>query len=261
MVDRVEGYGQYCPVALGAEVFAERWTPIIVRNLMDGAERFGGILDGAPGLPRSVLAQRLRSLERAGVVERSVDGAAPPTGSRPAGRSWRRSASRSEVGRALAGGPAGAPRPVPGHPHAVADDRPRRAAAPPGGGPLRRARRAPAEPAVAGRGERRARGVRDRPGLRRRRRRHVGRRHARRLALRPAHAGAGAASRDAGRRDAGRRADARRVGAAQPVRGRSAPAASRELGAHARRARPPPASAACPSPSRRARPRGTRSGA
>jgi DNA-binding HxlR family transcriptional regulator len=70
-------YGQYCPVALGAEVFAERWTPIIVRNLMDGPERFGGILDGAPGLPRSVLAQRLRSLERAGVVERFVDGAAP----------------------------------------------------------------------------------------------------------------------------------------------------------------------------------------
>ena len=70
-------YGQYCPVALGAEVFAERWTPIIVRNLIDGPERFGGILDGAPGLPRSVLAQRLRSLERAGVVERFVDGAAP----------------------------------------------------------------------------------------------------------------------------------------------------------------------------------------
>ena len=68
----MEGYGQYCPVALGAEVFAERWTPIIVRNLMGGAERFGDLLDGAPGLPRSVLAQRLRSLERAGVVERSA---------------------------------------------------------------------------------------------------------------------------------------------------------------------------------------------
>jgi DNA-binding HxlR family transcriptional regulator len=76
-VDAVEGYGQYCPVALGAEVFAERWTPIIVRNLMGGAERFGDILNGAPGLPRSVLAQRLRSLERAGVVERCVAGAVP----------------------------------------------------------------------------------------------------------------------------------------------------------------------------------------
>jgi DNA-binding HxlR family transcriptional regulator len=66
----VPGYGQYCPIALAAEVFAERWTPIIVRNLMMGCERFGEILDGAPGLPRSVLSQRLRRLERDGVVER-----------------------------------------------------------------------------------------------------------------------------------------------------------------------------------------------
>ena len=45
------GYGQYCPIALAAEVFAERWTPIIVRNLTMGCERFGEILEGAPGLP------------------------------------------------------------------------------------------------------------------------------------------------------------------------------------------------------------------
>ena len=68
----MDGYGQYCPIALGAEVFAERWTPIIVRNLMSGSERFGDLLDGAPGLPRSVLAQRLRRLERAGVIARST---------------------------------------------------------------------------------------------------------------------------------------------------------------------------------------------
>ena len=57
-------------------MFAERWTPIIVRNLMSGSERFGDLLDGAPGLPRSVLAQRLRRLERAGVIARS-DGRVP----------------------------------------------------------------------------------------------------------------------------------------------------------------------------------------
>jgi DNA-binding HxlR family transcriptional regulator len=45
----MRGYGQYCPVALAAEVFAERWTPIIIRNLMIGCERFGEVLDGAPG--------------------------------------------------------------------------------------------------------------------------------------------------------------------------------------------------------------------
>lgn len=66
----MHGYGQYCPVALGAEIFAERWTPIILRNLMIGCDRFGQILDGAPGLPRSVLSQRLRHLEASGVVTR-----------------------------------------------------------------------------------------------------------------------------------------------------------------------------------------------
>jgi len=72
----VNGYGQYCPIALGAEVFAERWTPIILRNLMVGCERFGEILEGAPGMSRSVLAQRLRHLEREGVVERVPQGGA-----------------------------------------------------------------------------------------------------------------------------------------------------------------------------------------
>jgi len=66
----MRGYGQYCPVALGAEIFAERWTPIILRNLMLGCDRFGQILDGAPGLPRSVLSQRLRHLEAEGIVAR-----------------------------------------------------------------------------------------------------------------------------------------------------------------------------------------------
>jgi DNA-binding HxlR family transcriptional regulator len=64
----MRGYGQYCPIALAAEVFAERWTPIIVRNLHLGCHHFGEILDGAPGLPRSLLSQRLQSLQRAGVV-------------------------------------------------------------------------------------------------------------------------------------------------------------------------------------------------
>ncbi|MFG1942235.1 winged helix-turn-helix transcriptional regulator [Nonomuraea sp. NPDC048826] len=73
-MEDVKGYGQYCPIALGAEVFAERWTPIILRNLMVGCHRFGEILEGAPGLPRSVLTQRLRRLERDGVVERRDGG-------------------------------------------------------------------------------------------------------------------------------------------------------------------------------------------
>jgi DNA-binding HxlR family transcriptional regulator len=70
----VRSYGQYCPIALAAEIFAERWTPIIIRNLHLGCGHFNEILDGAPGLPRSVLSQRLRLLERTGVVRRSQAG-------------------------------------------------------------------------------------------------------------------------------------------------------------------------------------------
>jgi len=65
----VRTYGQYCPIARGAEIFAERWTPLIVRNLQLGCETFGAILEGAPGLSRTVLAQRLEQLERLGIVE------------------------------------------------------------------------------------------------------------------------------------------------------------------------------------------------
>jgi DNA-binding HxlR family transcriptional regulator len=85
----MRGYGQYCPVALGAEVFAERWTPIIVRNLMIGCERFGEILDGAPGLPRSVLSQRLRRLEAYGVLTREPG---------PGGPAYRLTAAGRELG-------------------------------------------------------------------------------------------------------------------------------------------------------------------
>ena len=65
-------YGQYCPIARGAEVFAERWTPLIVRNLHLGCGSFCEILQGAPGLSRTLLAQRLKQLERLGVVESSA---------------------------------------------------------------------------------------------------------------------------------------------------------------------------------------------
>ena len=62
-------YGQYCPIARGAEIFAERWTPLIIRNLHVGCRSFGEILEGAPGLSRTLLSQRLKQLERLGVVE------------------------------------------------------------------------------------------------------------------------------------------------------------------------------------------------
>jgi DNA-binding HxlR family transcriptional regulator len=68
----VRTYGQYCPIARGAEIFAERWTPMIVRNLHLGCETFSEILAGAPGLSRTLLSQRLKQLERFGIVESTL---------------------------------------------------------------------------------------------------------------------------------------------------------------------------------------------
>jgi DNA-binding HxlR family transcriptional regulator len=64
----VRTYGQYCPIARGAEIFAERWTPLIIRNLHLGCGRFSEILEGAPGLSRTLLSQRLTQLEGLGIV-------------------------------------------------------------------------------------------------------------------------------------------------------------------------------------------------
>lgn len=66
----MRGYGQYCPVTRAAEVFAERWTPVIVRNMVLGCHSFAEIADGAPGMSHTLLTQRLRELERRGIVER-----------------------------------------------------------------------------------------------------------------------------------------------------------------------------------------------
>jgi DNA-binding HxlR family transcriptional regulator len=62
-------YGQYCPIARGAEIFAERWTPLIIRNLYLGCGSFNAILEGAPGLSGTLLSQRLKQLESFGIVD------------------------------------------------------------------------------------------------------------------------------------------------------------------------------------------------
>jgi DNA-binding HxlR family transcriptional regulator len=72
----MSGYGQFCPVAKASEVLAERWTPLVVRELLCGSHRFNDLQRGVPLMSRSLLAKRLRDLERAGVIERrpSADG-------------------------------------------------------------------------------------------------------------------------------------------------------------------------------------------
>ena len=44
----MRSYGQFCPIARASEVLAERWTPIIVRNILDGCQTFNEIAAGAP---------------------------------------------------------------------------------------------------------------------------------------------------------------------------------------------------------------------
>jgi DNA-binding HxlR family transcriptional regulator len=66
----VRGYGQYCPVAKAAEVLGERWTLLIVRDLMTGAHRYTDLHRGLPGISRTLLSARLRRLEADGLLER-----------------------------------------------------------------------------------------------------------------------------------------------------------------------------------------------
>ena len=66
----VRTYGQYCPIARASELLAERWSIIILRNIVIlGCRTFNEIADAAPGLSRGLLSKRLRDLERAGVLE------------------------------------------------------------------------------------------------------------------------------------------------------------------------------------------------
>ena len=64
----MKGYGQFCPVAVASEIFAERWTPLILRELFTGSRRFNEIRSGMPLISRTLLSQRLGELEDAGVI-------------------------------------------------------------------------------------------------------------------------------------------------------------------------------------------------
>ena len=65
----MRSYGQYCPIARASEILAERWTPIILRDILNGIDTFTGLAEGAPGLSRTLLSSRLRELDRTGVIE------------------------------------------------------------------------------------------------------------------------------------------------------------------------------------------------
>jgi DNA-binding HxlR family transcriptional regulator len=72
-------YRQYCALARALDLVGERWTLLVVRELVSGPKRYKDLLDGLPGIGTNLLASRLRNLESAGVVRRSE--LAPPAGS------------------------------------------------------------------------------------------------------------------------------------------------------------------------------------
>jgi len=64
-------YGQFCPVAKAMELLDERWTLLVVRELLRGSAHFNDLRRGVPKMSPALLSKRLKSLARAGVIERS----------------------------------------------------------------------------------------------------------------------------------------------------------------------------------------------
>lgn len=65
-----KGYGQYCPFALAAELLCERWTLLVISRIIDGCSRFNEIHRGVPKISATLLSQRLKQLEHAGLITR-----------------------------------------------------------------------------------------------------------------------------------------------------------------------------------------------
>lgn len=66
-------YGQYCPIAQALEVIGDRWTLLIIRDMLTGISHFNDLERGLPGISKALLARRLRQLQQAGVVEKQVN--------------------------------------------------------------------------------------------------------------------------------------------------------------------------------------------
>ncbi|HEX5827542.1 MAG TPA: helix-turn-helix domain-containing protein [Candidatus Limnocylindrales bacterium] len=82
-------YGQFCPVAKAMELLDERWTMLVVRELLEGSRSFNDLRRGVPRMSPALLSTRLQTLARAGVIERHEDGARVTYTLTPAGRELR----------------------------------------------------------------------------------------------------------------------------------------------------------------------------
>lgn len=66
-----KSYNQNCPIARGLDVLGERWTLLILRELLGGARRYGDLREALPGIATNLLADRLRDLEDVGLIDRT----------------------------------------------------------------------------------------------------------------------------------------------------------------------------------------------
>ena len=66
----LRSYHQFCGLARALDRVGERWTLLLVRNLLLGPRRYGELLDGLPGITTNLLAKRLKELEEQGIIER-----------------------------------------------------------------------------------------------------------------------------------------------------------------------------------------------
>lgn len=67
-MSKSKGYGQFCPLAMAMEILAERWTLLVVREILCGSTRFNEIQRGVPRMSSALLAKRLKELEHTGII-------------------------------------------------------------------------------------------------------------------------------------------------------------------------------------------------
>jgi DNA-binding HxlR family transcriptional regulator len=94
----MRSYGQFCPISKAAEVFCERWTPLILRDLGKGVSRFSELQRGVARASPTLLSRRLRELETEGLVERRRSASGQPL-AKTSCRSYMRSVSGAKGGR------------------------------------------------------------------------------------------------------------------------------------------------------------------
>ena len=76
---RNRSYNQFCALASALDIVGERWTLLIIRELLAGPRRFKDLVDGLPGVSTNLLSERLKNLEQQGILNRRV--LPPPAGS------------------------------------------------------------------------------------------------------------------------------------------------------------------------------------